>query len=307
MQNIVHEMRYESAADLLNDLLPWSSKFPLKDYVFRGHSNANYQLTPTSVREYEKNKIGNFRRVGVILDGGNEDSEFSLAFAEYKLLRDFYRSADSHGLNVPKSDMLRERLYQDFDANMLFGIANGERWLPSDMLESAALAQHYGIPTRLLDWTHDPFVAAFFSSKNTTVKDGELCIWALNSYLMGGIIAGDRDCPFSMVTPHYGGNPNLAAQKGLFTHWATDMPNFHSLKDAVLVDRRPLDELVRQYFIDRKISVGLPVFIKMVLSSEKSKELAMHLRNFGYGPAKIFPGYAGVAAAMTDLDWLAWG
>lgn len=52
-----------------------------------------------------------------------------------------------------------------------------------------ALMQHYGLPTRLLDWTYSPLVAAFFAVHpdytpfNGKTGDRDVCIWALAASL----------------------------------------------------------------------------------------------------------------------------
>ncbi len=49
-----------------------------------------------------------------------------------------------------------------------------------DELEVLSLAQHYGLPTRLLDWTSNPLAALFFSLQGIgeDEKDGEVAVWA---------------------------------------------------------------------------------------------------------------------------------
>ncbi|WP_072066062.1 FRG domain-containing protein [Erwinia piriflorinigrans] len=54
-------------------------------------------------------------------------------------------------------------------------------WLHRDFLEIAALAQHDGIPSRPIDWSYNPYTAAFFASnsKRKYKKDEEISIWLL--------------------------------------------------------------------------------------------------------------------------------
>ena len=49
-----------------------------------------------------------------------------------------------------------------------------------DYLEWLALMQHYGTPTRLLDFTRSPYIALFFAMQNATSTGANAAVWAVN-------------------------------------------------------------------------------------------------------------------------------
>jgi len=66
-----------------------------------------------------------------------------------------------------------------------------------------AFAQHHGIPTRYFDWTHDPFVAAYFAAEDSggAKISKDICVWAVDSTEMPKVIEHHRciGCVFHAV------------------------------------------------------------------------------------------------------------
>ena len=78
---------------------------------------------------------------------------------------------------------LRKGIEAEFVAEFQRGARNylNKDELPEHLIEWLALMQHHGAPTRLLDFSRSPFIAAFFAYDQCIAQDDlNVAVWTIN-------------------------------------------------------------------------------------------------------------------------------
>lgn len=111
---------------------------------------------------------------------------------------------------------------------------------PLGLAEFLAFLQHNGFPTPLLDWTHSPYIAAYFafeSINHFAPQNDAVAVYALNEKLWrerhprtGYADVATTEPLLANITPRQFGNHKLALQQGCFTF--TNVPEIEPFIEA---------------------------------------------------------------------------
>ena len=259
-------------------------------WAFRGQGDARWGLVPKAFRP-QTNLSYTDQPTHPPLPAERQRRE------ELRALNYFLFNADRVGLPIP-GDGQHFRLPDTVQPDT----QSFEDWPWPGVLETLAIAQHHGVPTRLLDFSHDPLIAAFFAAQSCATEgfnsSTDMAIWAINLQIVSECVEKHRrrhEKPTVIwVTASRATNTFLHNQDALFLlelnpegRCPPSSPP-PDLRDAILAAPEcagiePFEE---------------PLIVRILLSTDHTQSLLRLLWNEEYHPARIMPTYDNVVATL---------
>ena len=240
-------------------------------FLYRGISNISYKLLPSV-----------YRKTVYEFEGRKITNDKYLAWSsEISLLQSFIHEA-SGCLSIPANELLR--------------------W--------AEYAQHYGVPTRFLDWSRNPLVALYFACKDNTEKNGSVWLLHANNYkrfwaehvnvsdtltikeIITDMLNNDQDVEYPMLYTPYYVDARMSAQKSFFLVWGKKKEAFEDLlaSEQLFMDLPEIDNGSRVYGKAQQTDS----LFRFLIHADRKQPLLHELDMVGVNEKTLFPGLDGI-------------
>ena len=179
--------------------------------------------------------------------------------------------------------------------------------LPEHLIEWLALMQHHGAPTRLLDFTKSPYIAAYFAFEQCmAIEDSYVAVWAINFDFL-------RNRALNILSTEFEEdiklNNNLINERLFEKIFSQNNRNLvfpvepfrmnrrYSLQQSIFVSTGTFAEAFMNQldFLGEETQKAV---IKIELPTSLQKEVLRDLQRMNLNRASLFPDLDGYAASL---------
>jgi FRG domain len=231
--------------------------------------------------------------------------------ATWGLVTSLERSFDSNKVHETEHGEREQRALSHFRANA----ASFLGWIPdeNDVVSWSIAMQHYGCPTRFLDWTESPFVALYFAYSE--IGDNQLtpgALWQFDARLaLNALQKHDNDKGINFPPPRDirpTANPSTESWPNVINRLVREHFQCESPIPLPVAPIRPDSRMIAQQTVltvDATLQGGisyplrteahLPLLLKIQLPAAWRREVLRNLSLMGVTAETLFPGTGGVA------------
>lgn len=307
-------VRHINDLNTLKDLLRFGNEIwkdaTFQQIGFRGQAKASWSLTPKAFRP--RVHLG----YGSSALQAPSSNILEQTKAEYEAVRSFVELSDSVGLDLP-GDIGRFRNHRNRSGSDAERFWRHE-WPEAQDHQLLAIAQHHGVPTRLLDFTHNPLVAAYFAASDCLKilqarhRISEFAIWAIDLRFFRRIqsvtnqqFAGNtRERIHEVLVPRHG-NDFLRAQAGFFLIDERANANWGGRRgaslDRVLIERTKRWKGRKGVWGTTQMDDFFLPYVKLRISSNLASEALRYLHGEGINLASVFPSHSNIHLALEFM------
>jgi len=181
-----------------------------------------------------------------------------------------------------------------------------ESHFPASTFECIALMQHHGAPTRLLDWTFSPYVAAFFAVAG--VKPGGSCaLWQIDLKWCADVAAARINNEFGVPTTQWDWQDDSAFRKRFLSNRAAFVAPLQPdrMNERLTVQKGTFlcPGSVKVSFEDNLRAmaghIGSGALVsKVIISHSQRVEILTDFQRMNVGEDTLFPGLDGFARSL---------
>lgn len=175
-----------------------------------------------------------------------------------------------------------------------------------DTISWWTLMQHHGAPTRLLDWTKSPYVAAYFAVESESDQDGVLWYFHTNrlevrmrtlGYPAFDEAIGKKELPILFLKPSDLQCCYLFERKRKIERMVTQQGGF-TISPDVLADHA---EIIERALVKND---GEELFRKVISPAELKAEFLLQLHRLNVNGIALFPGIDGLGRSLKEFATL---